>query len=286
MKTNKKLVLSCLIIGGLAAFCGAGLGAEKKETSIARGDHTVTLRVGTEFTIRLDPALLGEITSKAKIQAKNFEGDFDLKFQWRKDTNDIPGATKPELRFDSIDFKDVASYSLVYWGQAKGEPPVHVGPEGITAPVHVGVFFEKTASPTTGTVSYPLGAFGEPPEGGNVICGRTFDRWKAYEPFDGPFCSPPSTNYPNTDNNTRLRVDTCSPDNGTTMDTGIQVVGNFSPPPIFCNDNANNPCPGNARLSRTSAITLENGKTYRVGIYYRSGTVGTATKVTFNYTYF
>jgi hypothetical protein len=281
MKTKNEFVVSCLIIGSLAAFCATGTGAEKKETSIARGDHTVTLRVGTEFTIRMDPKFLAEIKSQ-----KLFDGA-ELRFQWRKNTEDIPEATRPELTFKSISFKDVASYRLVYWGRAEGEGgPVQVGPEGETAPVHVGVFIEKTINPTSGTVSYPLGAFGQPPTGGNVICGKTFDRWKAYEPFDGPNCNPPSTNYPNPNQHVNFVVDTCSAENGTTIDTAIQVVGNFSPPPMFCNDNAGSPCPGNTRLSRTSTITLQSTKTYRVGIYYISTTVGTATSVTFNYRYF
>ena len=272
-----------MVIGGLMAFCTAGSAAEKKkEISIARGDHTETLRVGTEFIIRLDERFLAEL----KKQAKGFDGESVLKFQWRKDTNNIPKATKPELRFESVDFTDVASYTLVYWSEAQGESNqlVHVGPDGVTAPIHLGVFDEKTVNPTTGTVSYPLGAFGEPPTGGNVVCGVTFDRWKSYEPFDGPNCTPPSTNYPNPNQHLNLRIDTCSADNGPTMDTAIQIVGNWAPPPVICNDDTVAVCPNN-KLSRRT-IVLQASRTYRVGIFYKSSTVGTATKVTFTYTYF
>jgi hypothetical protein len=260
----KKIIHTSLGIVGFVCFCTSAVAAEKKTVlATLATESSVLARQGTELKMELRAEELKRIQEVA------------TSFQWRKDGKDIQGATNAVMVFSAIDFGDVASYTLAYWGAKGGE----------SAPVHVSVFQEATTNPTIGAVSYPLGAFGTPPPGGNVICGKTFDKWKAFEPFDGPNVSPASPSYPNPNNHTKLTIDTCASGNGPTLDTGIQIVGNWAPPPTWCNDNAT--CSGLSNpLLSSRTITMQSGKTYRVGIYWKSGTQGNITTVTFNYTYF
>src|SRR5207253_2121173 len=101
---------------------------------------------------------------------------------------------------------------------------------------------------------------------------------------DGPNTTPPSQDYPNLHNHTKLDVDTFSTNNPT-VDTCVMIQQSFVPYSVLaCNNDFTPPPLPNTKLSKCTA-TLAATKKYRVGICFQSSTLGGATTVTWNYLY-
>jgi hypothetical protein len=265
MKTKNKFVVSCLIIGGLAAFCTTGTSAEKyRTTARASTVAEVMLERGSTVTITAEP---GDIQRLLKESQGGLGGDIKLplNFQWRKNSVSIPGATKESLMLENVTTNSVGSYTLLLTGAAEAE----------TAPVHVSVYIELTN--TSGRIlTAPIGVFTI--QNNTISCsGTTFTRIKTYSPF-------PSSTYPNLHNDPKLTINTCFGENGGSMNTAVVVRTNMAGfPEHSCNDAIVPPFDLNGELARCTNITLSAGTTFRASIYLKN--MGSLENVTWSYLY-
>jgi hypothetical protein len=157
-----------------------------------------------------------------------------------------------------------------------------------SAPVHLSVYSLFASHSNGGCLGVPIGQF---TIGTYPICNGTgFDEYKAYFPFYGPNATGQTGAFVNSSGSANLDVTTCTNVNGT-IDTAILVKGNWSgTPQITCSDNDTN-CSINTNLSSCTFVLSTNGgsivnsNSYRVGIYYKSSTLGTNASVTFQWYY-
>jgi hypothetical protein len=263
MKPHKMkfLIIALTTISPLAWEVGGA--AAKYNMQVQLGSTAArSLMVETGQTVRI----LASSTEIAKVKA--------AKFQWLKNDMPMEGETNDALTLTNVDISHVGSYS------------VHVSSphnRAESAAVHVSVYSLFTNYSNGGTLTAPIGDF---TISGNTTlpCGGTFDRFRAYVPFDGPNRIPKSTTFPNDSQAANLDITTCTNINGS-IDTGIRIQENWLPMnPKDCNDNT--ACGVNALASSCTATNLQTNKTYRATIYFKSSTLDpTNTTVSFRWYY-
>jgi hypothetical protein len=225
--------------------------------------ESLLVEKGHDITLSLELPLVKSLQQKK-------QGDVHI--QWRKDGADLgsPGTNATYL-ISNADISHVGLYTAVLSGAVEAE----------TIGVYLSVYelFEQHSN--GGALTAPIGDF---TAGNNTICGGTFDRYHVYTNFCGPNTANCTGVFANTSNSSKLDLDTCTNINNQ-IDTAIQVRQNFGfMTQVACNDNAD--CMlANANLSKSTNSTLETGKFYRVGIFYKSTTLGANTNVTFNWYY-
>ena len=230
------------------------------------------VRTGATVTLSLDARVL----KKIKADAKKSKSKLPLTFQWQINGQNIYGATNYIYAITNVSFSDVASYTLVLSGPVEDQSP----------PTHLSVYSLFESNSNGGCLGVPIGQFSS---GNNTVCGApSFDRYKVYFPFYGPNASPQSGTFQNTSGSANLDLTTCTNVNGTTMDTAIKLQGNWSgTPEIVCNNDAS--CTNNSLLSFCTASLSpnsgSNSNSYRATIYFKSGTLGNNTNVTFQWYY-
>jgi hypothetical protein len=111
-----------------------------------------------------------------------------------------------------------------------------------------------------------------------TICFPLTKGWDKYFVLEGyivgPNTAPISPSYPNTDNSTRIRIQTCNESNifwGTTLETGIVIQRDDAPSIKQCRTNALQ-CAWSTKLT-TNRLTMASGKYYRVTVYYKSASL-------------
>jgi len=265
MKTNNKFVAGPLIAVSLAMSWPLGYSAEKPEktghqlTASVSTVEDVSLPVGTNLTISID---LRDLNAIKKMAANN-DPHLPVFFEWRKNHISLPGETNTTLTLQNLTTTNVGSYTLLYKG----------GSEGETAPVHVGVYIDIHGS-TGRKLTEPIGKFIIQNNGlGACAVGKTFGRYKTYTPF-------PSSTYPD-GGEPLLTVETCFPENGSTLDTAVVIKENtIFMTQVGCSDAQTPSCGSNADLANCT-ITRTPGMTYRVTIYLKN--VGSIDPVTWQY---
>lgn len=164
--------------------------------------------------------------------------------------------------------------------QAPGQSPTDGGQE---PPVNVG-----TPSPNSGSLPILLTAFtgGNP---GSTDCFPASSGWNGYYVtgfFYGPFSSEPANAaFSNANDKPHLTIDTKATENGTNLDTGILIARDAMPNQKVCNDNAEQPFPGNTNLSSATFSNLVAARRYRLTIFFKTNTAVGLTNIVMNWTY-
>jgi hypothetical protein len=151
--------------------------------------------------------------------------------------------------------------------------------EAQTVPLHLSVYEPVWTNSSMGTISVPVGDF---MKATHNVCGDSFDRYKTYYPFCGPGSTVEQGIFENTNNDPNLHVTTCDVDNGT-MDTAIQILGNYLPLQELDCDNDTS-CVGQSKLSY-ACTPLPANKTVRIVIYYKSSSLTGQTVVKWSWLY-
>jgi hypothetical protein len=262
---TRKMILYLFVVAGTSApsICDAADGGGPNQLQATVGvTPSLIVESGTTVTLSASQVLLPNIRSPY--------------YRWLKDEIEITNTTHSSYTIQNATLSDAAEYSVIVHSK---------GLAAEVAPFYLSVYTPVTNS-NGGIMATPVGDFASG-SGYTLSCGGSFDRYKTYFPFDGPNTSPPSSTYPNTSNSTNLNVTTCTNINGT-LDTGIKVYDNT----VWATQRAcsENDCGlSNTTLSSataTGANALQNNKTYRVTIYYKSATVGTNTTITFKWLYY
>ncbi len=118
-------------------------------------------------------------------------------------------------------------------------------------------------------------------------CFPTSDGWDKYYPlpgyFLGPNTTPPTPNpYPNSGNNSFITIDTCAPENGTTLETGVVIMYEFNPADKVCASTSS--CVDSSKLTICTR-SMATGKRYRAAVFYKSATLGGLQKIKINWSY-
>jgi hypothetical protein len=229
------------------------------------------VHTGASLTIGLSK----ELKAKVDLADEKFKGS--LKYQWRKNDRDLHGETRDVLTIGKVTHESAGKYTIVVTGPLDEE----------SAPVYVSIWNEEFGS-NGGFLSIPVSLFSS--SSALTICNSAgFDRWKAYN-FYGKACTDqvePFTNFAYV----QLTVNTCC-DINPNVDTAIRIAdldGGQPPPQVACADNQDRPCnPAhpNTKVSRLgSPLNLSNTHHYRVVVWFKSSTLGSAESVGFNWMY-
>lgn len=261
------LILSGAIAGQAGLFGGKGL---KPNEVVVELGTTATSDLMVEKGQRVvlsarSQDIAGILPDTSKTAAP--------RYQWTKDGFTMENALESTLVLTDVSAKDAATYTIFVSG-AHGRAE--------SAPVHLSVYTLETNHSNGGTLTVPIGAFNTSSQ--QVSCSaKTFDRWKAYVPFDGPYTSPQSSTFPNTSQSTNLVISTISTANATSLDTAVKVQNNFLPTTqVACSDDVSSSCGPYLSCSTNAMAT---GKTYRATIYFKNATLGGQTTVTFSWNY-
>jgi len=181
-----------------------------------------------------------------------------LFYQWQFNGGNIVDATNATYTIAAVDLSKVGGYRALVWGS----------PTNTSDTAYLSVYTTATTG-NGGTLTAPIGVF----TNSGSCCSASFDKLHVYKPFDGPYASQPSPDFPNTSNSSTLTVDTLS--NSSTLDTGVEIRQQTSPYTSWCNNDISS----TTKLSQNTGTPLVNGQTYRVGVYYKSSTLppGTTT---------
>jgi hypothetical protein len=200
-----------------------------------------------------------------------------LTYQWRADGSNIFDATNHTYYISAVDVTNVASYTCVVSGTGS-----------VTSdPAHLSVFYTYYTNSVAGTLVAPIGAFSIA-NPAITLDGETFNRVSSnYFHFYGPYASPQVGDFQNTTYMPKMTVDTISPDNNQ-VHTGIRVWQNFDPWAKF--SDANNAPPNQPTAAKVGPLTLATAvnpdeSSYRITVYYKNGTLGSNTRITFNWLY-
>jgi len=250
----------------LFAFVAAAVSMPNVLTAVSGPQATVgvtrsmIVETGTTVTLAASTNLLPNIANP--------------RFRWLKDEYEVYGKTNSTYAINNASLSDAAEYTVIVYA---------TGISAEAEPFYLSVYMPVTNS-NGGVMATPVGDF----TGGgpyNPSCGGSFDRYKTYFPFDGPYTSPASPTYPNTSNSPNLNVTTCTNVNGATLDTAIRIQDNFGTgTERAC---SNDYCSlENTKLSGATFNALQTNKTYRVTIYFKGSTLGSLTTVTFLWLYY
>lgn len=258
--TKDKLIICALML--LSATC-----------IVRPADMTVILKTATQDLLVQEGKTVA-ISADAQ-QIAGF-GKEQVKYQWTKDGAPIDDGTNATHTLPSVSTNDVATYTVLVSG---------TGGQAVSAPVHLSVYSLHNSPGNGGTLTAPIGAFTFTSL--RVSCSsKTFDRYKAYLPFDGPFRTPPSPTFPNPSNYTKLDISTCNTANGATLDTAVKVQQSQLPSiQVGCVDDDGAVCGYNGVLSTCNSINLQSNKSYCTTIYFINSTLGNNTTVTFTWYY-
>jgi hypothetical protein len=247
--------------GLMIAISGCQSPSQPKE-----GDYKVTREPSTPWAIAGQSMTLS-VASKHASQPESTP----VKYQWTFNGIDIPGATGQEFSIRLMKLENVGTYGV--WA-TKGEKKAKVYEESVS-------LLSTNLGGDFGSLTELVTVF----TGTGGCCGRSFNKYKVYLAFDGPFTLPSSTSFPNPNNRTNLEVDTLS-DLNPTVDTCVMIQQSFAPFSVVgCNDNFAPPPLPNPLLSKCTA-RLDPNRKYRVGVCFQSSTLGGATTVTWNYRYY
>ncbi len=271
MKMTNQNIMLCVFTVASGLVCGVSRAASAEVTVQLGSTAAQSLIVQTGQTVVISAS------SKEMANVAHAPTNGASKYEWVKDGILVPEAkgTNQNLTLTNVGFDDVATYSVFISGE-------HSRAE--SAPVHLSVYSLFYTNSNGGVLTAPIGDFSIS-SGTTLPCGGTFDRFKAYYPFDGPNTSPPSSIFPNTSNSTNLDLTTCTNINSTTLDTGIRIQENWLPMNQKACDDDDGSCSFNVKLSTTTASGLLNNKTYRTTIYFNSATLGTNTTITYRWYY-
>jgi hypothetical protein len=187
-----------------------------------------------------------------------------IAYQWKKNGTMIAGAIANVFTIPVTSTNDAGMYSVTLSGS--------LTLESLAAPL--AVTFTNLAG-NSGGGYFPVNQ----PAAGPSACCSGFDRMvPAFRPFDGPHVATASVLYPNPTHSATLIIDTLA--NPTTWDTCLEVRQESAPYTQWCNDDYTS-----WKTSRRVAYPLATGKTYRVGIYFKSSTIPTNSLIYWSWMY-
>ena len=261
-------MLASIALMGLLGMPAVPGAAEKPEVTkqILMLRESLMAKVGSTVIISLEPSVL-----KGIEQRKTNEPP--LHIQWRINDSDISAATNGTYTINAVGVSHVGAYTAVLTGSIEAE----------SLPAHLSVYQLYENQSNGGTLTVGIGEF-TTGSGPSCLASLGFDKYKVYTTFCGPSTPTCTGIFANTSNSTKLDVNTCTNINNS-IDTGIQIRDNFGfMTERACTNDSNCSLP-NTTLSKTLPVTLQNGKFYRVGIFYKSASLGSSTHVTFNWNY-
>jgi len=191
-----------------------------------------------------------------------------LTYQWKINGAAISAATNFNYSITNVQFIHAGTYTVTITGGASmGFSTTN------SLPAHLTVFDTNYVSGNGGTAKTPIGEF----TSSGVCQNVSFDRYVVKAWFDGPnITSPlvPSPNWPNPSSLPKLTIDTFASENGTMLDTAVQIAQNWFPyTTLCCNDNTPPPAPlTDPNLSKCD-ITMQTNKQYRAGIFFKSSSL-------------
>ena len=99
-----------------------------------------------------------------------------------------------------------------------------------------------------------------------------------------PGAAPDRYSFTNVNHSSSLTVKTCSPDNGSTLETGIVIQNQAMSSEKQCVTNSP-ACLDNTKLTINTLTNMGYGKKYRAVVHFKSGTTGTVSNVKVEFSY-